>query len=180
MQLGDAGFALPALQRARELDPGHALTLAALGIALNQAKRYAEAKETLDRALRLSPEDPEILAVLAEAEEGLDDHAAAEGHARSALERNPRHPVALLVVGMIRMQQQRYDEARDALEDAVAAAPESSKAHYQLSLACTRVGDRACAAREVELHQKTLHAVVDRLNALRTQSLESAPLGANP
>jgi Flp pilus assembly protein TadD len=43
MQIGDMSSALPALERARVLDPNRELTLAALGIGLTQLKRFAEA-----------------------------------------------------------------------------------------------------------------------------------------
>lgn len=178
IQLGDSASALPPLERARALQPRRALTLAALGIALNQQKRYAEAKELLEQALRLSKDDAEILAALGEAELGLGDRAAAADHGRRALELMPRHPVALLVVAMVEMDAQQYAEARQALESAIAAAPDSAKAHYQLSLACARLGDRSCAAREIELYQESQRAATERISRLRQQSLESPENGA--
>jgi len=172
MQIGDMTSALPPLERARALDPQRELTLAALGIGLTQLKRFADAKAVLDQALRLAPDDAETIAVLAEAEEGLGDHAAAEAHARRALAGIPGHPTALLVIGLVRMQEQRYAEARAAFEQALAARPDSAKTHYQLSLACARLADRECAQHQVELYNQALKAVEDRLAALRTQSLE--------
>jgi cytochrome c-type biogenesis protein CcmH/NrfG len=128
----------------------------------------------LDQALRLAPDDAEAIAVLAEAEEGLGDHAAAEAHARRALAGIPGHATALLVIGLVRMQEQRYAEARSAFEQALVARPDSAKTHYQLSLACARLGDSECAARQVELYNQALRAVEVRLAALRTQSLEGS------
>jgi tetratricopeptide (TPR) repeat protein len=173
VQLGDGASALPPLEHARQLEPHRALTLAALGLAFNQLKRFAEAREVLAGALHLAPEDPQILASLAEAEEGLGNIAAAEAHARAALQRAPEHPIARLVTGMVHMKQERYAEAREALVAAVAAAPDSAKAHYQLSLACSRLGDRACASRELELYRQAQRDTEARIESLRTQSLES-------
>jgi predicted Zn-dependent protease len=122
--------------------------------------------------MRLVPEDPEVLAALAEAEEGLGERTAAEGHARAALERDPKHPVALLVVALLRMKEERYAEARQSLEAALTAAPDSAKLHYQLSLACARLGDRECAARHVELYKKARRDTDEGVDDLRSQSLE--------
>ena len=176
MQLGDMPAALPPLERARELEPRRALTLIALGLALNQLKRYDESKAALVEALRLAPDDVEALAALAAAEEGLGELAAAEAHARRALDLAPRHGEALLALGMVGMRQERYAEARAAFESSLAAAPGSAKAHYQLSLACARLGDRECAAREVELYQKAQRETEARLVAIRRQSLEGGPV----
>jgi tetratricopeptide (TPR) repeat protein len=180
IQLGDAASALPPLERARTLQPRRALTLAALGIALNQQKRYGEAKELLDQALRLTRDDAEILAALGEAELGLGNRATAAEHGRRALELMPGHSVALMVVAMVEMEEQQYAEARQALEGVVAADPESAKAHYQLSLACARLGDRDCAAREIERYQASQRAAGERIARLREQSLENTASGAAP
>lgn len=178
IQLSDAASALPPLERARQLQPRRALTLAALGIAFNQQKRYGEAREVLDQALRLTKDDGEILAALAEAELGLGDRASAADHGQRALELIPRHAMALMVLAMVQMEEQRYAEARQALESVLAADPDSAKGHYQLSLACARLGDRACAAREVELYQKAQQSAEQRIKRLRQQSLESPDNGA--
>lgn len=172
MQLGDMPSALPHLERARELDPRRALTLVAIGLAHNQSKRYPEAKAVLEQALRLAPDDAEALAAMAEAEEGLGEHDAAERHATRALELAPRHGEALLVLGLVHMRRERHADARAAFEASLAAAPGSARAHYQLSLACARLGDRDCAAREVALYQKAMREIEERLVAIRRQSLE--------
>ena len=60
-----------------------------------------------------------------------------------ALAKSSEQATANLVMGMVRMKQGRYEEARDALTKAVSASPDSPKAHYQLSLAYARLGDEA-------------------------------------
>lgn len=167
MQLGDMAAAVESLERAVALDPGRALAHVALGMALNQQKRYGQAREALEEALRLAPDDLEGLAALAETEEGLGELAAAERRARRVLERDPDHPTTLLVLGMVEMKQGRYAEARQKLEAALAANPGSAKAHYQLSLACSRLGDRQCSARHLESYRQALEDVQRRLRELR-------------
>src|SRR5207237_1382933 len=119
MQRGDRSGALESLGRARVL--GH--------------------------ALELEPENIDALAALAEAEAGLDELAPAEYHARRALRRAVAHPTANLVMGIVSMKRERYAEAREALDKAIAANPDSPAAHYQLSLAYARLGDEANAKR---------------------------------
>src|SRR5437879_2169664 len=97
----------------------------------------------LVHALDLEPENIDALAALAEAEAGLDELAPAEDHARRALRRAVAHPTANLVMGIVLMKRERYAEAREALDKAIAANPDSPDAPYQLSLAYERPGAEA-------------------------------------
>jgi tetratricopeptide (TPR) repeat protein len=81
-----------------------------------------------------------------------------------------RRPTANLVLGLVRMKQERYAEAREALERAVAGDPGSPKAHYQLSLACARLGDEAGARKHVELYQAKLKEIEERVNQIQGAS----------
>jgi tetratricopeptide (TPR) repeat protein len=168
LQAGDMVGAVEPLQQAQRLEPNRVLTLVALGFALNGRKMYAEAKPGLLRALELEPENVEAVAALAEAEDGLGELAEAEAHAERALARASGHATANLVVGMVRMKQERYAEARAAFERAIAGDPASPKAYYQLSLAYARLGDEAGAQKQVELYQRKLREVDERVNQLRT------------
>jgi tetratricopeptide (TPR) repeat protein len=98
----------------------------------------------------------DALAALAEAEAGLGDQANAEAHALRALDRAPQNATAHLVIGLVRMAQQRYPEARDALVAAAAADPRSPRPEYQLSLVYARLGDAAAAQQHVERYQQKL------------------------
>ena len=170
MQIGDMVLAVDSLSAAERLEPDRVLTLVALGLALNNRKLFTEARPFLLRSLELEPDSAEAMAALAESEEGLGDLQSAEAHARRALARSAANPTANLVLGLVFMKQQRYEDARDALQKTVAADPDSSKAHYQLSLACARLGDEACSQREVELYQQNVRERDERLRRLRTQT----------
>jgi tetratricopeptide (TPR) repeat protein len=167
LQVGDSPASVESLQEAERLEPNRPLALIALGLAQNSRKLYAEAKPFLVRAVDLDPESVEGVAALAEAEEGLGELKEAEEHAQRALGRDASQPIANLVVGMVRMREERYAEARDALEKAVAAAPSLSKAHYQLSLAYARLGDPARSAKSLELYQRSLRETEERVRGLR-------------
>jgi tetratricopeptide (TPR) repeat protein len=168
MQAGDMLAAVEPLRQAERLEPDRVLTLVALGLALNGRKLYAEAKPHLLRGLELDPDNVEAVAALAEAEDGLGEIREAEAHAERALARAAAHATANLVLGMVRMKQERYAEARDALEKAAVADPASPKAHYQLSLAYARLGDEAAAQKQVELYRRKLQEIEERVNQLRT------------
>lgn len=181
MQIADMAGAAEALRRAVELQPRDALSLVALGLALNGQKHYEEAVETLTEALRLDPDNVETLAALADANEGLGRTEAAEELARRALARRPEHPTANLVLGMALLEQRRHAEARDVLQAAVAADPTSPKAHYQLSLTLARLGDTAASRRHVELYRRSLETMEERLRRLRSQvGLQGVGMGALP
>ncbi|MET0551391.1 MAG: tetratricopeptide repeat protein [Vicinamibacteria bacterium] len=167
LQAGDVTGAVESLQRAQAIEPDRPLTLAALGLALVSAKRHDEAKPLLARSLDLEPDGVEALAALAEAEEGLGELGPAEDHAVRALARQPDHPTANLALGMVRMKQDRYAEARAPLERAARAAADLPKAHYQLSLAYARLGEDALSERHRALYAQGLQEVEARMKALR-------------
>jgi tetratricopeptide (TPR) repeat protein len=168
MQAGDSLGAVEPLQQAEKLDPNRVVTLVALGLALNGAKRHAEAKPYFARALELEPENVDAVAAVAEAEQGLGELAEAETHAQRALARAPTNPTANLVLGMVRMSESRYAEARDAFLKSMEGDPASPKAYYQLSLAYARLGDAEKAQEQVELYQKKLREIEERLAKVRT------------
>jgi tetratricopeptide (TPR) repeat protein len=174
MQVGEMGGAVEALERALSLQPERPLSLIALGIALNGQKRFDEAKEVLARSLLVAPESGAAFAALAEAEEGLGELEAAERHARRALARGEAHPRAHLVIGLVRMSQERYSEAIESLRRTVEADPSSTKAHYQLSLAYARLGDRESSSLHLGLYREALEQAEERLIELRTRTGEGA------
>jgi tetratricopeptide (TPR) repeat protein len=163
---GDMTAATDALVRAQTLDADRPLTLIALGLVYTQQKRYEEARTVLGRSLERDPDNADARAALAEAEAGLDDMVSAERDASRALSLNPTNGRANLVMGMVRMTQERYADARDALLAAAAADPRSPKVDYQLSLVYSRLGDESAAQRHLGLYQQKLRAIEAELKAL--------------
>lgn len=168
MTAGDMPSAIEALRTANTLAPDTPLTLAALGLAYNNQKRFADALPVLRRALDLNPDSLDTLAALAEAEQGAGDIAGAERDASRVLARDGTNATANLVIGMVRLAQQRYAEARDALITAATLDPASPKPEYQLSLAYARLADQASSDRHRELYQQKLRAMEAAVNALHT------------
>jgi tetratricopeptide (TPR) repeat protein len=175
MTAGDTIAAVESLKRADTLEPNRPLTLTALGLAYNNQKRFAEAKTALAHALELDPNGTEALAAVAEAEAGLGELASAETHASAAIIKAPENPTANLVMGMVRMAQQRYPEARDALTRAIAADPRSPKPEYQLSLVFARLGDEARSQEHVALYQQKLRQMEADVKALHQSGSTGSP-----
>jgi tetratricopeptide (TPR) repeat protein len=166
MAAGDTPAALDVLRKANALEPDRPLTLLALGLACNNQKLFTDSRPLLRRALDLDPQSVETLAALSEAEAGDGDMEAAERNATRVLARDARNATANLVIGMVRMTQQRYAEARDALVAAASADPRSPKPEYQLSLVYARMGDQASSERHLAQYRDKLRAMEAAVKAL--------------
>lgn len=167
IQAGDVAAAVLPLKEAERLEPNEPPILVALGTALTERKLYPEAKPPLLHALSLAPDNVEAMAALAEAEEGLGELQQAEDHAQRALARSGSDATANRVMGMVRMKQDRYAEARDALLKAVALDPSSTKAQYQLSLAYARLDDEVSAEKHLALYRRYAAEAESRLEEVR-------------
>ena len=170
LQLAESDGAVEALRRSLELDPEQVLPYVALGLSFKDQKRYAESKEALTRGLRLLPEHRDTLTALAEVEEGLGEIEQAEERITRVLERYGESADALYVVGKIRMTQGRWQEARDALARSVEINPRERKAHYLLSQAYARLGDREGTRRHQELYRKATKEAEELLIKMRTDA----------
>jgi tetratricopeptide (TPR) repeat protein len=169
-EIAESNGAVEALGRALELEPDNSRALIARGLVFNFLKRYPDSQASLQRSLQLMPGNVDALIALAEAEVGLGDLAAAERSVQRALELAPEAPAALYVVGRIRMEQERYGEARDAFVRSAALDPGSSKTHYQLSLAYARLGDAESSAEHLERYRVEVRREQARLSDLLTRA----------
>jgi tetratricopeptide (TPR) repeat protein len=170
MQAGDVQASTAPLREADRLEPDRPFTLIALGLVLNTQKQYGEARPYLLRSLDLEPDNVEGVAALAEAEEGLGELEAAEQHALRALARSADHAIANLALGMVRMKQERYEEASAALERALVSDPASPKAPYQLALAYARRGDETRSKEYLELYRRKVREIDARLEEVRAKT----------
>jgi len=107
-------------------EPEHAMALNALGYTLaDRTTRYEEARELIEKAHQLSPDDPAILDSLGWVNYRQGRLDEAERLLRLALEKFPDHEVAAHL-GEVLWAQGKQREARRVWRDALAETPDSS------------------------------------------------------
>jgi len=106
-------------------EPEHAMALNALGYTLaDRTTRYEEARELIEKAHLLNPDDPAILDSLGWVNYRLGNLDEAERLLRQALEKFPDHEVAAHLGEVLWAQGQQRD-ARRVGRDALSATPDS-------------------------------------------------------
>jgi protein O-mannosyl-transferase len=143
---GELEAAEARLQQALALDPGRPDALLNLGVVALERGDLASARTRLAAALARAPDDPDVhfdLGLLAQRE---GDAAAAERAFREALSLDERHLDAWSNLAQVLLAARRTDEAVQAFERVVAAAPDDPVAHFNLGVARRQRGDRAGAS----------------------------------
>jgi tetratricopeptide (TPR) repeat protein len=106
-------------------EPENAMALNALGYTLSdRTTRYAEAKELIEKAHRLNPDDPAVLDSLGWVNYRLGNLDEAERLLRQALERFPDHEVAAHL-GEVLWANGKQSEARKVWGKALEQQPDS-------------------------------------------------------
>jgi Tfp pilus assembly protein PilF len=80
------------------------------------------------------------------------------------------HAIGNYALGMVRMKQERYEEACAALETALRSDPASPKAPYQLSLAWARRGDEAQSKKYLEIYRQRVREIDMRLAEVQAKT----------
>jgi predicted TPR repeat methyltransferase len=144
---GEVDAALVAYTRCTELDPGNYEVLNNLGVLLVKRKRYAEAEETLKRALAKNADFSSAHTNLASLY--YDQKRIHEGHEHIAavLALAPADPAARKLLGMLYASLGRLEDAATIFREWLQHEPGSAQAQHHLA-ACTRNAsvDRAPAA----------------------------------
>jgi tetratricopeptide (TPR) repeat protein len=180
--------AVPALQKAVRLRPSNDSYAYVLASAHVSKKEYEVAGKIFDGLLQKHPRDPVLnyaMGSLLFLEVKLDhaatylrksielnpDQSAAyyylglvaegKGQNEEVLRRDTEYGPAYEALGRILLKEQKYPEAKQALEKAVLLDPTSVKAHYQLGILLGRTGQPDGASKEL--------AIVNELNAAETK-----------
>ncbi|MCY1286698.1 Beta-barrel assembly-enhancing protease [compost metagenome] len=107
-------------------EPDNSMALNALGYTLaDRTTRYAEARDLIQKAHQLNPEDPAILDSLGWVNYRLGNLSEAESYLRQALERFPDHEVAAHL-GEVLWAQGKQGEARKVWASALQNQPDST------------------------------------------------------
>jgi tetratricopeptide (TPR) repeat protein len=147
---GDLAEAINAFQEALKILPGNVPGLNSLGIALNLADRWPEAREVYEAVLKLDPNNGVALNNLAfglaEHNGDLDRALALAQQAKRIL---PAQSEASDTLGWIYLKKNLPADALPIFQDLVATQPARSTFHYHLGMALAQTGDRPQAASEL-------------------------------
>ncbi len=148
---GDLQDALIATQKARELTPENTIVLATLGVILDSAGRWTEAKQVYDATLRLHPDDGQALNndayLMAEHGGDLDQALTYASRAKQLL---PDNAEVSDTLAWIYIKKQMSQNAVDILSDLVQKQPNASTYHYHLAMALAQKGDKPRALKEAQ------------------------------
>jgi len=151
-------------------DPSSAEAQYGLGSVYLKREKNAEARASFEQALKLTPNYPDTapnawnnLGLLA-TRAGRTSEAI--GYFQEALRLSPDYWIALENLGNAYRQQRRWDEARAALERAVAARPGDPEANYSLAMVYAQTDDTARAYQYLQSALKVRPDYPEALNNL--------------
>jgi tetratricopeptide (TPR) repeat protein/transglutaminase-like putative cysteine protease len=145
LQSGNVKAAIPLLQRATELEPGHKQAWGDIGLAYLRVGKFDDAIAALRRQLEVNPTDEhanDYLGLALEQQQRSEEAAAAF---RAQIELNPLDTVAHAALGSILLSQRNYSDAVPELEKAVILSPDDAALDVRLGRAYLNVGDKAKA-----------------------------------
>ncbi len=129
-------------------------------------------EQKLARFVQLKPDDA-VAHYLYAMELQRQDHSAANGRVKELLTRavvlNPQYAEAYLELGILSSDEGRFPEAISFYEKAVRADPLQGEAHYRLGIAYDRVGEKAKARQELQLHDTLEEQQADAVEQQRRQ-----------
>ena len=133
-QAWDVGRAKSLFERVLDIAPNAAESLNGLGCLLLDSGNYSGARERLEKALSLEPNNPTTCCNLAmlEYKDGRDtDHASAVQLYRRAVDLDPSHDVALCNLSdLLRRSEDTRAEAYACLERALEQSPDNIHGRY--------------------------------------------------
>jgi tetratricopeptide (TPR) repeat protein len=151
-------------------DPSSAEAHYGLGSVYLKQERNSEARASFEQAVKLTASYPDTgpnawnnLGLLATREGGSND---AIGYFQEALRLSPDYWIALENLGNAYRQQRRWDEARAALERAVAARPQEPEANYSLAMVYAQTDDTDRAYQYLQYALKLRPTYPEALNNL--------------
>ena len=139
---GRADEALAHARRALELDPLDPEAIAGLGWHYLYARKYAEVRESFERALAADAAWPETRRLLGLLAEVMGDYELAESQYRAALDRAPDDPEALAALGRVHALDGRAGDARVILARLDSLAAGRYVSPYLFATIAEALGDR--------------------------------------
>ena len=121
--------------------PRHAGALTQLGLIAQTTDRKSEARELLEKAARVEPENPSVRNGLGQLYLSETDVAAAEVEFRAAVAADPGYAPAWHNLGIVQASARRYDEAIESFRRALAENPNDAQGLYNLGQSLGENGD---------------------------------------
>jgi tetratricopeptide (TPR) repeat protein len=150
-QKGDLTNSIAALQKARQILPENGVVLRTLGVALDAAGRWSEARQVYEVVLKLDPNNGVALNnlafLLAEHGGDLDDALTKATRAKQLL---PNVSEVSDTLGWIYLKKDLTDNAIDIFKDLVDKVPGQAIFRYHLGMAYSQKGDKTRALKELQ------------------------------
>lgn len=153
VEASSRGRVSEAILRYRELlqiDPTHVPARNNLSTLLETTGDPAEALEQLSAAIRMTPEDVNLLVSRGAICGRLKRYTEAENDLRRALRLDPQHVQAHMTLGLVLWRKGVPAQAAESLRRAIGLEPENPTAHYYLGEALNQAGDLAGARAALE------------------------------
>jgi tetratricopeptide (TPR) repeat protein len=150
---GDLQDSISALEDARKFLPDNIVILSTLGLVLDSAGKWPEARQVYSATLKMDPNNAVSLNNLAflMAEHGdSGDLDTALTMAQKAKQMLPNLPEVSDTLGWIYLKKNLSGDAVDIFKDLVSKVPNSSTYHYHLAKAYAQQGDKVRAKSELQ------------------------------
>jgi tetratricopeptide (TPR) repeat protein len=148
---GDLTNSIIALQRSREILPDNGVVLSTLGLVLDAAGRWAEARQVYEVVIKLDPSNGVALNnlafLLSEHGGDLDDALTKAQRAKQLL---PNLSEVSDTLGWIYLKKNLTDNAIDIFKDLVNKVPAEAIFRYHLGMAYSQKGDKTRALKELQ------------------------------
>ena len=155
---GDFAAAEEDLRRHLEAEPKDCEGQLFLGLTLKEERKYAAAREALERALALCPERTDLLGGLAEAEIQLEHLDRALALAERIVARDPLSAVGPHLLAVCRFYRNDLDGAESWALRAVERDPQNAEYHRLLRAVYLKKGD----AEKARLHEKEMERLLGK------------------
>jgi len=134
--------------------PQEAKAYLGLGISYVSLLRYPEARQALERSLKLDPNVAEAEFQMGLLESQAGNREQARDHWLKAVELQPRHAQALFNLGNVYLESGELAGAESAFSRSLAADPGNMKTEYNLALVLNKLGKSAEAKQHFDHYRK--------------------------
>ena len=171
---GDITTAVRRLERALSLDPQNHSLHFQLGLTYQKSNDIGRARQHLEKATALDPTFADAWAHLSSLHAAAGDQASADRLLAQGLRHNPGSFGLRLMRGRRLKDAERYAEAAQEYQLAVAARPNSPDGYIELALTYLRIGEVSAG---VENLKRALIAEPEHPTALTTLGLHAIGVG---